>query len=146
VYPESRVTQFISDTFNPVRLHVKKHPEALERFGANWTPTVMVLDRNGKEAYRIEGYLPPDDFLSQLELGAAHEAFKSGRFDESERRFRHILETLPSTDAAAEAQYWAGVSKYKASGDGSALKATADAFKERYADSSWAKKASVWAA
>jgi len=145
VYPEARVTDFVSKTFKPVRLHVKTHPEAMGRFGANWTPTVMILDRDGKEQYRIEGYLPPDDFLGQLELGAAHEAFKNGRFDEAETRFRGIVDSLPNTEAAAEAQYWAGVSKYKGSGDGSALKATADAFKQRYGDSAWAKKASIWA-
>lgn len=145
MYPEPRVAEFVAKTFNPVRLHVKTHPEAMGRFAVNWTPTVMVLDANGKEQYRIEGFLPPDDFLGQLKLGAAHEAFKNGRFDEAEKRFRDVLENLPKTEAAAEAQYWAGVSKYKGSGDGSALKATADAFKTRYADSPWAKRASVWA-
>ena len=47
-------------------------------------------------------------------------------------------------DAAPEAQYWAGVSRYKASGDPSHLGATGKRFTERYADSTWAKKASVW--
>jgi len=56
-----------------------------------------------------------------------------------------VVEKLPNSDAAAEAQYWAGVSRYKASNDGAALKATADAFKKKYSDSTWAKKASIWA-
>ena len=47
-------------------------------------------------------------------------------------------------EAAAEAQYWAGVSKYKGTNDATALKETAQAFKQRYQDTSWAKKASVW--
>jgi hypothetical protein len=37
------------------------------------------------------------------------------------------------------------VSKYKASHDSTALKETAKAFAARYKDSSWAKKASIWA-
>ena len=44
MYPEPRVTQFILDNFTPVRLHVKTHPEAMERFNAQWTPTVLLLD------------------------------------------------------------------------------------------------------
>ena len=40
---------------------------------------------------------------------------------------------------------WAGVARYKATGDAAALKDTAERFKKRYADSTWAKKASVWA-
>ena len=51
---------------------------------------------------------------------------------------------IPMTDSAPEAPYWAGVSRYKGSGDPDALGATAKAFSERYQDSPGAKKASVW--
>jgi len=146
VYPEPRVDQLVGENFIPVRLHVKTHPEAMERFGANWTPTVILLDSNGVERHRIEGFLPADEFLAQLHLGLGHIAFANKRFDESERHFRTIVDKLPNTDAAPEAQYWMGVSRYKGNGDASALKATADAFQSRYSDSSWAKKASIWAA
>ena len=144
MYPEPRVTAVISEHFEPVRLHVKKHPEAMARFGANWTPTVLIDDADGKEYYRIEGYLPADDFLAQLKLGYAHYLFKSGNFGEAETAFREVVDELPNTDAAPEALYWAGVSKYKATGDASALGATAQAFKARYTDTPWAKKASIW--
>jgi uncharacterized protein HemY len=123
---------------------VKTHPEAMERFGANWTPTVVLLDSNGTERHRIEGFLPADDFLAQLHLGLGHIAFANKRFDEAQTHFREIVDKLPDTDAAAEAQYWAGVAKYKGTNDASALKATADAFRTRYSDSAWAKKSSIW--
>ena len=144
MYPEARVTSFIGEHFEPVRLHVKKHPEAMGRFGANWTPTVMIDDADSKEYYRIEGFLPADDFLGQLKLGYAHYLFKSGNVAEAEKAFREVVDQLPNTDAAPEALYWAGVAKYKGTGDASALGATAQAFKSRYTDSPWAKKASIW--
>ena len=75
---------------------------------------------------------------------AAQIAFAEKRFDEAERRFREIVEQLPSTDAAPAAQYWTGVAKYKASGDNKTLAATAQAFKAKYAETTWAKKASIW--
>ena len=106
----------------------------------------MIIEPDGTERYRIEGFLPTDDFLAQLKLGYAQTLFKRGDFGEAEKRFREVVDELPNTDAAAEAQYWSGVAKYKASGDASALKATADAFKSHYSDSTWAKKASIWAA
>jgi TolA-binding protein len=145
VYPEPRVAAFIDSNFIPVRLHVKTHPEAMARFNAQWTPTVIVLDRNGVERHRVEGFLEADDFLAQLELGAAKVAFANNDFTASEQRFRKLVDQLPKTDAAAEALYWAGVSKYKGSGDAGALGATAKAFTERYTDSSWAKKSKIWA-
>ena len=116
------------------------------RFGANWTPTVMILDSAGNERHRIEGFLPADEFLAQLHLGLGQEAFKNGRFPDAERHFRDVVEQLGSTDVAPEAQYWAGVARYKATNDYGALQQTAGAFKNRYADSVWAKKASIWAA
>ena len=116
----------------------------MERFGANWTPTVVILDANGVERHRIEGFLPTEDFLPQLHLGLAQTAFKSGKFQDAETGFRTIVEKFPKTDAAPEAMYWAGVSRYKGANDASALGETAKAFKERDTDTPWAKKASIW--
>ena len=130
----------------PVRFHVKTQPKAFERFGARWTPTVLLLDQSGAERHRIEGFLPPPDFAAQLLLGLGHAAFSAGQFAEAQRRFGEVLEKYPENEAAPEAQYWKGVSRYKETGDGSALGDTAKAFAGRYTDTSWAKKASVWAA
>lgn len=117
----------------------------MERFGAEWTPTTLLLDSNGVERHRIEGFLPAPDFAAQILLGMAHAARTAGDFAGAERRYGEVLEKLPDSDAAAEAQYWKGVSRYKATNDASALADTARAFQSRYADSPWAKKASVWA-
>jgi outer membrane protein assembly factor BamD (BamD/ComL family) len=114
------------------------------RFGVDWTPTILILDPDGKERHRIEGYLPNDDFLAQLHLGLAHAAFTAGKFEQAGERFDRIVSDFPGTDAAPEAQYWAGVSRYKATGSADALTATAGAFKQRYGDTPWGKKASVW--
>jgi TolA-binding protein len=148
VYTDPRVVRFIEESFVPVRVHVKENAADFkrlgERFGAQWTPTILVVDAKGEERHRIEGFLPADDFLAQLALGAAHAAFAAGDFAGAARMFDDIVSKYPSTDAAPEAQYWAGVSRYKATGDASALKETARRFTERFQDTSWAKKASVW--
>lgn len=128
----------------PVKVHIKEQPKVFDRFGVQWTPTLVLFDPQGNEVYRFEGFLPPEDFLAQLELGAAKASFKRGDFAGAERAFREVAERHPNTTSAAEALYWAGVSKYKATGDAAALKETAAAFKVRYQDSDWAKKASVW--
>ena len=143
------MVKFVNENFIPARVHVKDDAAAFQKYGeqynAHWTPTVLELDPKGEEFYRLEGFLPVDDFLAQLMLGRAHMDFKQGKWAEAEKRFREIVDKLPKSDAAAEAMYWAGVSRYKATNDASALKATAKAFTQRYLDSSWAKKASIWA-
>ena len=140
--------RFVNENFVPARVHVKDDAEAFRRYGdkynAKWTPTILLLDSEGVEHHRIEGFLPNDDFLAQLMLGRAHMDFKQGKFAEAEKRFREIVDKLPNTDAAPEAQYWAGVSRYKATNDATALKATAREFSTRYSETTWAKKASIW--
>ena len=140
------MTSFIEEHFLPVKIHIKDNPAGFERFGAQWTPTIIIADSSGTERYRFEGYLPSPDFLAQLELGLGKSAFANNRFDEAERWFRDIVARYPDSDTAHEALYWAGVAKYKASNDPTPLKDTARAFESRYRESSWAKKASVWAA
>jgi TolA-binding protein len=148
VYTDPRVVEFVNRHFVPVRVHVKENADAFqklgERFSAQWTPTTLVVDPTGAERHRIEGFLPADDFLSQLMLGVAKAAFARQDYAKAEGLYRAVLERLPDTDAAAESQYWSGVSRYRATNDAGALKSTAQAFTQRYRDSAWAKKASVW--
>jgi TolA-binding protein len=148
VYPDPKVIDFVTRQFVPVRVHVKENAAEFKRLGAQysaqWTPTTLLVDGTGTERHRIEGFLPADDFLSQLALGLAKAAFARNDYAAAERLYRDVLERYPGTDAAPEAQYWTGVSKYRATNDPAALKATGDAFRQRYQDSTWAKKASVW--
>jgi outer membrane protein assembly factor BamD (BamD/ComL family) len=115
-----------------------------EEYGAQWTPTILELDGDGVERHRIEGFLPNDDFLSQLMLGRAQIAFAEQKWDDAERRFEEVVDSFPNGDAAPEALYWAGVSRYKGTGDARFLKETAEAFKTRYQGTSWGKKSSIW--
>ena len=148
MYPDERVAEFVNQHFIPVRIHVREQADEWKRvggrYGVQWTPTILLVDPSGEERHRIEGFLPADDFLAQLELGWAQAAFGAGRFGDAEKRFRGVVERYPNSDSAPEALYWAGVSRYKATNDPSALGETAKAFKERYQGSTWAKKSTVW--
>jgi TolA-binding protein len=130
----------------PIKIHIKERPQDFQRFGAQWTPTVMVLDPAGNNRHQFEGFLPADDFIAQLKLGLAHTAFSQQRFEDAERLFRELVDSAPQSEIAPEALYWAGVAKYKRTNDASALGETAAQFTKRYPQSTWAKKASVWAA
>lgn len=105
---------------------------------------MIIADSHGTERYRFEGFLPVDEFLPQIEFGLAKTSFAAGDFKSAETLFRKIVNEQPDADVAPEALYWAGVAKYKGSGDAAALAETATAFQSRYADSVWAKKASIW--
>ena len=148
MWPDPRVVSSVNDAFLPARLHVKDDHAAYQshadRFGVTWTPTILFLDPSGVERHRIEGFLPKEEFLGQLQLGRGRLAFHAKRYDDAQRHFEDVVSRFGDTDAAPEAQYWAGVARYKASGDPSDLGATVRALEAAYAGSVWAKKASVW--
>jgi TolA-binding protein len=143
VYPDEEVASFVSENFIPVRIHVKEQPQNFERFGAQWTPTIQLRDSEGNERHKIEGFLPKNEFLAQLRLGLAHAAFARNEFEDAERRFREVAQSNDD-DTAPEATYWAGVARYKHTNDPRALGETHKALSDKWANSSWAKKASVW--
>jgi tetratricopeptide (TPR) repeat protein len=149
VYSNAAVANFITDHFVPVRVHVRDQKDDYERlggrFGVHWTPTVLTLDQTGAERNRMEGFLPADEFLALLKLGLARAAFERGDLEEAERWYREVVEEHPGTEAAAQAMYWEGAARYKATGEGTALSATASRLAKAYPDSPWARKASVWA-
>ncbi len=126
-------------------MHVKEHPAYFHRFDVVWTPTVLVLGPDGKERWRIEGYLPKDEFRAQLELGLARVAFVQKQWGEAERRYGEVLAHHPRSSAAPEALYWQGVTRYSASRDHTVLGALAREFKDRYPESVWALKTVAWA-
>lgn len=128
----------------PLEAHIKDHPVYFHRFDAVWTPSVLILDSNGEERFRLEGYLPKEEFRAQLELGLARVAFMNKQWADAERRYTDVLDRYPDSKAAPEALYWKGVSHYKATNDHTILGELPGRFKERYPDSTWALKTLAW--
>jgi thioredoxin-related protein len=127
-----------------VEAHIKEHPAYFHRFGAVWTPTVLIMDSDGVERLRIEGYLPREEFRAHLEMGLARVTFMGKKWADAERRYAEVVERYPDSKVAAEAVYWKGVSRYKQTNDHTVLGDVPEQLEEKYADTVWALKASVW--
>lgn len=102
------------------------------------------MDPEGVERFRIEGYLPKPEFRAALELGLARLAFKLKKWTEAEREYGHVVERYPDSSVAPEALYWTGVSQYQRTHDPKILTQTGKALSEKYPESIWTRKASVW--
>lgn len=104
---------------------------------------MLILDSNGKERFRLEGYLPKDEFRAQLELSLALVAFMNKRWREAEERYAQVLERHTNSHAAPEALYWKGVSRYKVTNDHKVLGELPEQFNQ-YPDSIYALKTLAW--
>ena len=106
---------------------------------------MLIMDSSGKERWRIEGYLPKNEFRAQLELGLARMSFMEKRWAEAEQKYDQVIERYAETAAAPEAVYWKGISRYKMTNDHTVLGGVAEELGAKYPESVWAQKAIVWA-
>ena len=130
--------------FLPVESHIKEHPAWFHRFDATWPPTILILNSKGTEQYRIEGYLPKEEFAAQLEMALGRLAFKEKGWSEAERIYGGVVEKYPKTSSAPEARYWRAVSHYKATNDHTVLGQVAEELQKNSPESIWTQKAVPW--
>ncbi len=134
--------KFINSNFVPVKLHVGEDAEAVEKFKAEWTPTIIVAEPDGTVHHRSVGFLPPKEFMAQLAFGIAKANFSKGNYPAASAGFKTVIAQYAECDCAPEAVYWLGVSEYKRTGSADAMTAEWQVLFEKYPDSIWAKKAS----
>lgn len=102
------------------------------------------MDPEARERWRLEGYLPKEEFQANLEMGLARVAFTRKDWADAERRYTAVIENYPESKFAPEAVYYRGVSRYSASHDGAELGATATALSEWYPGSEWQLRSIPW--
>ncbi len=122
--------------------HIKEHPAWFKRFAAVWTPTVLLLDNEGKEQVRNEGYLNRTDFNAWLRTGLGRLAFARKQFEEASRWYGEVAEE--SSAFAPEATYWRAVANYSGTHDHTLLGQVEQELRERFPGSLWAEKAEPW--
>lgn len=105
---------------------------------------MLLMNSSGEERWRIEGYLPKHEFRAQLEMGLARIDFMAKHWAGAEQRYAEVLERYATTAVAPEAVYWKGVSQYKRTNDHTVLGQVAEELKEKFPESVWAQKSSVW--
>jgi hypothetical protein len=144
-YSDEETANFINQTFVPLEAHIKEHPAWFKRFSAVWTPTILVMDSEGVERYRIEGYLPKNWFRARLEMGLARVQFMHKKFADAEKLYTALSEQRGDTGVAPEAIYWRAVCQYKATNDHTVLEPAANELSQKYPGNEWTLKSVPWA-
>jgi hypothetical protein len=139
-YPQERVAKFIQLNFIPVQLQ-SSNQAMMEKFAVSWTPTLIVLDADGREHYRAVGFFSPEELISTLETAKGRWALDTGQLAEARATFEEVISCYPDTNAAAEAVFFLGVAKYKMTHDPKPLRETYDELQAKFPNSPWAKQA-----
>ncbi|TVM03297.1 MAG: hypothetical protein CV087_06030 [Candidatus Brocadia sp. WS118] len=139
-YPDKKVIEFIKNSFIPVRVRSDAQPLATD-FSIKWTPTLVILDTEGKEHHRTVGFLSPEELIPVLMLGIAKVYFDLNAFKEALSRLEKILSDFPKSSSAPEAIYLKGVCLYKDTKNPKGLKEAYEQLQARYPESEWTKRA-----
>ena len=142
-YPDARVAQFLVHHFLPVKVSVKENARLVEDYLVSWAPNIVILDEKGLVHYRLEGYLPPEDFVAYLSLGIGKYWLNRKQFAKAGERFQEVSERHAGTDVGAEALYWLGVARYKQARDPGQLRPSWQKLAQDYPLSEWAKRTNI---
>lgn len=139
-YPDEKVIEFIENNLIPLRVAFNTQPLATQ-FNLKWTPTLIILDPEGKEHERIVGFLPPDELIPTLFLGIAKVYFDLEKFDDALEVIEKILNQFPASSVVPETIFLKGVCGYKSSHNPKHLKEAYEQLQIKHPQSEWAKKA-----
>ena len=105
---------------------------------------MLLLDSEGKERARLEGYLPNKDFVAALMSGLGRIAFVQKKYSYAERWYGEVVARFAMSHIAPGAMYWRAVAHYKATNDHTVLGKVGEELRNTYPSSVWASKAIPW--
>lgn len=139
------VIAHVEQHFIPASFQTSEEQGLSVAYNVELTPTFILADEGGKELERWVGFLPPQDFISQMLLSEGLASFHRKRFKDAEGAFSRILDLRPEAAVAPEARYYLGVTLYMETGDAEHLARTWESMNRRYPGDAWTKRASAWA-
>ena len=142
-YPHAEVADFIGENFIPVK--IPRHELLEQIYCVPWTPTVLILDADGRERRREVGFLPPEDFLAHMNLALGRVLFDEKDFSSSATFLQTVIDQFGARETVPEALYFLGLSRSKMTGGtNDDRRAIWKQLMEKHPKSDWAKKVAVY--
>jgi tetratricopeptide (TPR) repeat protein len=143
-YPNISVRDLLLEYGIPVQLNNTDaaNNKYLHSIHHIWTPDVRILNHNGDELYRFDGFLPPAEFAARLLCAIGMAYLRSKRFDQAEAAYVRLLREYSTSYAAPEAQYYLGVTRYRRDPDSDELPTQWAQLRSRYPNSEYRVKQS----
>ena len=122
-YPQPPVQEIINKYAVPVQMNNAEpgFADTLERLHHIWTPDIRIMSEDGFELYRWDGFLPPPEFMARALCAFGYAYLRLKRFKEAEACYVDVLRRFSTAYAAPEAQYYLGVTRYRADPDSNEL-------------------------
>ena len=106
-----------------------------------WTPTIMLLDMDGKVHHRFNGFLTPPEMGARILLDAAKIELFLQRNDRARRQLDNIFTDYQGTFAIPEAIFYSGVVDMELQEDPKFLRQLLERLRKEFPLSEWTMKA-----
>lgn len=106
-----------------------------------WTPTIAVLDADGREHYRFTGFLSPAEFCARIILDGAKVELTIKNYELAVKCLKEVVENYQGTFAVPEAIFYLGVVDYLSTDEPKFLREGLDRLRKEFPDSEWTLKA-----
>lgn len=139
-YPNEAVAKFVDLNFIPVQIETSQ-ADLMQKYAVSWTPTILVLDADGKEHYRSVGFLNPEEFIATFQVAKGRYYLGLEQFPEALGMFEEAINSPTAGNAAPEAIFFKGVASYKHTHNPKPLRQAYETLTGKYPGSEWTKRA-----
>jgi thioredoxin-related protein len=102
-YSDQRTVEFVKDYMIPLRVIVGEDRFMSTKFRIQYTPTIMMLDGDGKELYREVGFHPLEEFVPMLMLGIGKAYTNANRCDKALKILTKLIDRYPASKSIPSA-------------------------------------------
>jgi hypothetical protein len=127
--------------FIPLRINLEKQRPMFKEYRIAWTPTIALLDMEGREHYRFTGFFTPPEMSARILLDGAKSALFLKRNDIAKGHLDTLFDGYRETFAMPEAIYYSGILNYLSTDDHKFLRRGLERLREEFPDSEWTMRA-----
>jgi len=131
----------MNNQFIPLRINREKQRAMFKQYLVAWTPTIMLLDMDGKVHHRFNGFLTPPEMGARILLDAAKIELFLQRNDRARRQLDNIFTDYQGTFAIPEAIFYSGVVDMELQEDPKFLRQLLERLRKEFPLSEWTMKA-----
>ena len=131
----------VNSWFIPLRMNKEKQADAFKKYLATWTPTIVILDAEGKEHYRFTGFLSPMELSARIMLDGAKTEIDLGNYDLAVKCIHDVIDKYPGTYAVPEGIFYLGVAEFLPGHDPKVLKENLERLRKEFPKSEWTLRA-----
>jgi hypothetical protein len=120
---------------------LEKQRPMYKEYRIAWTPTIALLDMEGREHYRFTGFFTPPEMSARILLDGTKSALFLKRYDIAKGHLDAVFADYQRTFVVPEAIYYSGVLHYLSKEEPKFLRKGLERLRKEFPGSEWTMRA-----